>query len=264
MGPSDPWALICQALLKCLADRQDRKMQLPNLISGRFINRDNRFRATVLVAGQETKAHVRNSGGLRDLFATGRPVWLAPAAQAGRKTAYDLQLVALDSGLVSIDAHLPNKIFAEAVQERRLPSFPYQQINREISSGASRIDFHLAGSIAPLPGTFELPGNCWVETKSVTLVENGTALFPDVPTARGSRHLRELMNLRGKGERAAVVFIVQRADALALVPHASADPLFVQTLRAAVAAGVEARAYNCQVTLAAIQLADEIPVQLPP
>jgi sugar fermentation stimulation protein A len=90
-------------------------MRFPKLISGRFIRRDNHFRATVLVAGREAKAHVRNSGSLRDLFTPGRPVWLAPAAKPGRKTAFDLQLVELESGLFSVDAHLPNRLFATAV-----------------------------------------------------------------------------------------------------------------------------------------------------
>ena len=111
-----------------------------------------------------------------------------------------------------------------------------------------------------MPGTSYAA--CWVETKSVTLVEEGIALFPDVPTERGSRHLRELMALRVKGERTAVIFIVQRADAHTLAPHQTADPLFAQTLRTAVASGVEARAYSCRITLETITIAREIPVQL--
>ena len=197
----------------------------------------------------------------------GQPVWLAPAAAVGRKTAYDLKLVQLDSGLVSVDARLPNKLFAEAVRNGKLPAFRYQEIKAEVRSGDSRLDFRLSGPLTQVPGTFEVPGTsdpnttCWVETKSVTLVEEGVALFPDVPTERGSRHLRELISLRKQGERTAVVFIIQRAGAHALAPHEVADPLFAQTLRTAVAVGVEAWAYTCQVTMESIHITGKIPVR---
>ena len=238
-------------------------MQFPKLVYGYFIQRDNRFRASVLLEGHEVKVHVRNSGRLQDLFTLGRRVWLAPATKAGRKTAYDLKLVELESGLVSVDAHLPNKLFAEAMEKESLPAFRYQEIKGEVRSNDSRLDFRLSGPFAQVPGTSEVPGTCWVETKSVTLVEEGVALFPDAPTKRGSRHLRELMALRQEGERTTVVFVVQRADAHALAPHRGADPIFAQTLRKAVAAGVEAWAYTCHVTLDSIYITGNIPVQFP-
>ncbi len=118
--------------------------------------------------------------------------------------------------------------------------------------GDSRLDFRLTGP----------EGVCWVETKSVTLVEAGVACFPDVPTARGSRHLRELLAIVGQGQRAAVVFIVQREDAAAFAPAASVDPLFAETLVRVAAAGVEVRAYVCRVDLQAIMLDHAIPVRL--
>ncbi|UCC53649.1 MAG: hypothetical protein JSV68_06670 [Anaerolineaceae bacterium] len=89
-------------------------MHFAELVYGQFIRQDNRFRATVLAEGREVWAHVPNSDRLQDLFTTGRPIWLAPAAGAGRKTAFDLKLVKLESGLVSVDARLPNKLLAEA------------------------------------------------------------------------------------------------------------------------------------------------------
>ena len=106
-------------------------------------------------------------------------------------------------------------------------------------------------------------GVCWVETKSVTLVTAGVAHFPDAPTARGSRHLRELMAIVQKGQRAAVVFIIQREDARSFAPAASVDPLFAQTLARAAAAGVEVRAYVCRVDMTEILLDHAIPVTLP-
>jgi len=222
------------------------------LIPAAFIHRDNRFRATVRVDGREAWAHVANSGRLYDLFTPGRPIWLHPAATSARKTPYDLKLVQLPEALVSIDARLPNVLFAEAVAAGRLPEFACDEIRPEVRFGESRLDFRMTGP----------EGVCWVETKSVTLVEAGVARFPDAPTARGSRHLRELMTIVGQGQRAAVVFIVQREDAAAFAPNAAVAPTFSQTLAQAAAAGVEVRAYACRVTLEAIALARAIPVQM--
>ena len=160
-------------------------MQFPELAQGFFLRRDNRFRATVIVDGQEAWAHVPNSGRLTDLFVPDRPVWLARAANPARKTSYDMKLVELSSCLVSVDARLPNPLFAEAVETGRLAGFNYPKIEREVTVGGSRIDFRLSGT----------DGICWVETKSVTQVEDGIACFPDDPTERGSRHLQELMAL---------------------------------------------------------------------
>jgi sugar fermentation stimulation protein A len=229
-------------------------MDFPALVNGRFLSRDNRFRATISIEGEAVWAHVPNSGKLDDLFVPGRPVWAAKAGNPKRKTAYDLKLVELESGLVSVDARLPNPLFAEAVVNGRLPEFAYATIQPEVTIGNSRLDFRLSGA----------DGICWVETKSVTLVKDGTALFPDVPTARGSRHLRELMALREDGVRTAVVFIIQRSDATALSPHAQADPLFTQTLREAIDNGVEAHAYTCNVTHKTIIIDQAVPVILPP
>ncbi len=222
------------------------------LIPAQFLRRDNRFRATVLVEGQEAWAHVPNSGRLADMFVPGRPIYLHPVDQPHRKTPYDLKLVQMPEALVSIDARLPNPIFAEAVAAGKLPEFPYLHIQPEVRYRESRLDFRLEGE----------QGVCWVETKSVTLIEQGVAWFPDVPTARGSRHLRELLHLTEAGDRAAVVFIIQREDAEAFAPAASVDPLFAETLAQVARAGVEVRAYACRVTLEEIVLERPVPVRL--
>ena len=223
------------------------------LIPARFVRRDNRFRATVRVEDREVWAHVPNSGKLDDLFVPDRPVFLHPVENPNRKTPYDLKLVQLPEALVSIDARLPNPIFAEAVTAGRLPEFACDGIQPEVRYGDSRLDFRLTGP----------EGVCWVETKSVTLVADRVAYFPDVPTARGSRHLRELLAIIGQGERAAVVFIVQREDATVFAPAAAVDPLFAETLNLVAAAGVEVRAYVCKVDMREIVLNHPIPVRLP-
>jgi sugar fermentation stimulation protein A len=226
-------------------------MHLPGpLLQAQFLRRDNRFRATVVLDGEPVAAHVPNSGRLGELFVPGQPVWLAPRSKPGRRTPYDLVLVGYAGVLVSIDARLPNHLFAEACLSGCLPEFTgYTRLASEVRRGDSRLDFLLESEAR----------RCWVETKSCTLVENGVALFPDAPTLRGQRHLYELARAATAGDRAAVLFVVQRPDAIAFAPHPSADPEFGKWLRAATQAGVEIRAYRCQVSERHISL--DIPLE---
>ena len=229
-------------------------MRFPPLVEGRFIKRLNRFAALVDVDRKEHLAHVPNSGRMGELLVPGYRVLLAPApASASRKTAYDLALVDTGGALSSADARLPNKLVAEALAQGRLPQFRHYPVVRpEKVFGESRLDFLLEGP----------KGSCYVETKSVTLVEDSVGLFPDAPTLRGVKHLHSLMGARREGHEAAVIFVIQRSDAEAFTPHDQADPLLGTTLREAVAAGVDVRAYRCRVDEQSIILADEVPVRL--
>ncbi len=229
-------------------------MRFPPLVEGRFIKRLNRFAALVDVERREYLAHVPNSGRMGELLVPGFRVLLVPAPQGtSRKTSFDLALVDTGDALSSADARLPNKLVAEALARRWMPQFGgYPVVRGEQVFGESRLDFLL-----------ERPeGKCYVETKSVTLVEDGVGLFPDAPTVRGVKHLRSLMAARDAGHEAAVVFVIQRADADAFAPHDVADPLLGATLREAVAAGVDAWAYRCRVSEQCIILADQVPVRL--
>lgn len=226
------------------------------LLPACFIRRENRFRAIVEMDGRQLAAHVSNSGRLGELFTPGAAVWVAPFAdQAGRKTACHLALVAYAGVLVSVDARLPNRLVAEALAAGRLaPLAGYGLVQPEVRAGASRLDFLLSDG----------PDGkrCWLEVKSVTLVEDGSALFPDAPTTRGVRHLEELATLRRSGERVAVGFVVQRSDALRFRPHPTADPAFAAALRRVHAEGVEVYAWRCAVSHSAIELTDSLPLDL--
>ena len=230
-------------------------MRFPPLVEGRFIKRLNRFAALVDVEKREYLVHVPNSGRMGELLVPGYRVLLNPAPPgSARKTAYDLALIDTGDALSSADARLPNKLVAEAIAQRRLPQFAdYPNVRPESTFGESRLDFLLEGPDGAC---------CYVETKSVTLVEDGVGLFPDAPTPRGVKHLHSLMAAMDEGHRAGVVFVVQRADAEAFAPHDQADPLLGETLRTAAARGVEVWAYRCQVDEQSITLADEIPVLL--
>ena len=222
----------------------------------RFVRRENRFRAIVERDGQLLAAHVPNSGRLGELFTPGAAVWVALFQDlAGRKTACHLALVEYAGTLVSVDARLPNRLVAEALAGGRLaPLVGYSRVQPEVRVGSSRLDFLLSdGPEADRP-------RCWLEVKSVTLVEDGLALFPDAPTMRGVRHLEELAALRRNGERVAVGFVIQRSDAMRFAPHPTADPAFAATLRRVQSEGVEVYAWRCALDHNAIELTDPVPV----
>ena len=244
---------------------QDKKAthdscQIPfaELVPADLVRRDNRFRVQVRLGGRVVAAHLPNSGRLGELLIPGRQVWLTPApneSRSRRRTTFDLTLVDFDSRLVSVNAHLPSALVAAALACGRLAHWRhYAAVQREVSRGSSRLDLRLDGHPEAPP--------CWIEVKSVTLVEDGLALFPDAPTARGRRHLDELTAIVRAGDRAAVIFVVQREDAERFSPHPSADPAFAAALRQASAAGVHVAAYRCRVTYQGIEISDQVPVTL--
>lgn len=230
----------------------------PDLLQGIFLERLNRFAALVDIGGKVEMVHVANSGRMRELFVPGYKVWLRYQPGEHRKTHYDLALVDTGFCLASADARLPNALVREALSQGRMTHFAdYTTVRPESTYGESRLDFLLEKEI----GQTGL-GKCYVETKSVTLVEEGIGLFPDAPTSRGVKHLRSLMNALCEGYRAAVIFVIQREDVQGFSTHDAADPEFAVAFRQALAAGVEAFAHRCRVTHRRIELAEEIPIEL--
>ena len=223
------------------------------LVEARFIRRLNRFAALVDLDCREVMVHVANTGRMTELLTPDRPVLLRPASKPGRKTAFDLMLVDLGFALCSTDSRLPPQLVEEAFLEGKLPPFAgYHQSRREVTFEESRFDLMLSGEA----------GICYVETKSVNLVEDSVALFPDAPTERGVKHLGTLVKALEAGHRAAAFFVIQRPDAEAFRPHRTADPAFAKALRDAVAHGVEVYAFNCRVTRREIVINRRIPVRL--
>ena len=229
-------------------------MKLPSdLKEARFVRRLNRFAALVDLDGTETLVHVANSGRMRELLVPGYRVLLKTVSGRQRKTVHDLALVDLGHTLCSADARLPPFLVQEALQREKLAQFQgYDAIQLEVVYQDSRYDLRLDGP----------KGFCYVETKSVTLVEDGVGLFPNAPTERGRKHVAGLAEARREGHRAAVIFVVQREDAEAFAPNDAADPAFGKALRRAVADGVEVYAYRCQVSLAEINLGPNLAVRL--
>ncbi|MHB0859303.1 MAG: DNA/RNA nuclease SfsA, partial [Anaerolineae bacterium] len=228
-------------------------MRLGELQEGVLVRRNNRFLATIMLDGREVTAHVSNPGRMTELLVPGCTAFVRVAEGIRRRTGYDLVLVKGAGTLVSVDTRLPNALVAEAFREERLAVPGFTHMQAEVPLGASRIDFRLTGPV----------GVCWLECKSVSLVEGGKALFPDAPTVRGVRHLRELAQVAQVGGRAMVLFVIQRDDAVSLEPNDATDPAFGAALREVVRYGVEVRAHVCRVTRQEVRLAGEVPVLLP-
>jgi len=204
--------------------------------------------------GWERDVHLPNTGRLTELLTPGNTVLLSPArAGAGRKTSDDLLLAKVGGVLVSADARLPNKLLKESIEAGALSEFrDYSLMSVEATLGESRIDLRLHGP----------HGQCYIEAKSVTLVKDGIALFPDAPTSRGRRHLVSLSEAVERGHRAAVAFVLQRPDAQAFSPNECADPEFARTLREVSRRGVEVYAYRCNVSRDEVLITGRIPVLL--
>lgn len=224
-------------------------MRYDNIVRGRFLSRPNRFIALVDIDGAETVCHVKNTGRCRELLVPGAEVYLVPGTAPGRKTPYDLVAVDKSGVLINMDAQAPNRVFAEFAR-----TFDPQalSVRPEFRFGDSRLDFCL-----------ERPdGLHLVEVKGVTLESGGHARFPDAPTERGVKHIRELMRAVEQGHRATAFFVVQMAQVTDFAPNDDTHPAFGAALRQAAAAGVQVAAYACRVTPDTMSIDRPVPVIL--
>ena len=231
-------------------------MRYDSVVQAIFVSRPNRFIARVLLDGQEQTVHVKNTGRCRELLVPGCTVWLSRASNPQRKTAFDL--VAAEKNLpdgfvllVNLDSQIPNDVAAEWLPRSGLFS-PDAVFRREVTFGGSRFDF------------FVEDGNrkAFLEVKGCTLERDGICSFPDAPTVRGARHVKELTQVLEKGYEAFVLFIVQMKGMRYLIPNDVTDPQFGQNLRAAAEAGVRVLAVECEVSPDAITACRTLPVHL--
>lgn len=232
-------------------------MKLPPLVEGVLLRRYQRFLADVrLDSGATVTAHCPNTGSMLGLNWPGNRIWLSRADNPKRKLAWTWELVETEAGQwVGIHTGRANHLVVEALQAGLLPDLAgYSDLRREARlAQGSRSDIHLQ-----FPG-----GGCHVEVKSVTAaVADGIGFFPDAVSVRALKHLQELTTRVRAGERAAVVFCVQRQDVLAVRPADHIDPAFAQALRAAARTGVELYALGASIDLKQIRLVRPLPVLL--
>ena len=223
------------------------------IVDGVFLERPNRYLARVEVEGEEVLAHVPDPGRLPGLMLAGRKVRLIHQPSPTRKTDYTLVLVRHGSIWVSTFPVFANALVRDALTERTLPFLKgYSDFSSEVKVDNSRFDFKLTFPLSP----------AYVEVKSVSLVEKGVGRFPDAPTERGVKHVKELIDLCTKGYRSAVVFVSQRSDTRSITCNDDIDPVFGEWLRKAHDTGVELYGMNCKVTPTTISLDKAVKVVL--
>ena len=221
-----------------------------------FRSRPNRFIAYVEVDGEPAVAHVKNTGRCRELLVPGCTVYLAESDNPARKTKYDL--VATEkpcadgtTRLIHMDSQAPNEMASEWIPISGLFS-PDAAVRREVKHGNSRFDLYIEDGCR----------KCFVEVKGVTLEKNGVAMFPDAPTERGIKHLRELADAVAEGYEAYVLFVIQMKGVHLFRPNQATHPAFGEALRSARAAGVTVLAYDSAVTPSTARIDSPIPVEL--
>jgi len=226
-------------------------VQYQNIVSGRFLDRPNRFIAHVEIDGQVQTVHVKNTGRCKELLVPGATVYLEGNSDSKRKTAWDLIAVKKGDRLINMDSQAPNKIFGEWVAAGGfLPDVTL--VRPETRYGNSRFDFYVE---ANGKGRF-------IEVKGVTLEENGVVRFPDAPTERGIKHLEELVKATQEGYECWVCFVIQMSDVKHLEPNDTTHPQFGDALRRAAQAGVHVLALECRVERDRLTISGTIPVQL--
>jgi sugar fermentation stimulation protein A len=229
-------------------------MQLPRpLYPGTLLKRYKRFLADVVLDdGTELTAHCPNPGRMTGLMTPGSAIWLSRSDNPKRKLPFTFELYESANGLVGINTGYPNIIVSQAIAREEITELSgYESLRREVNYGErSRIDVLLEDSSR---------GKCWVEIKNVHLKRDkdalpGIAEFPDSVTARGTRHLYELSNQVANGDRAVMVYLVQRMDCDRFRVAADIDPVYAKALAYALKSGVEVLCFDTTITTNEIKI----------
>ena len=209
-------------------------LKYANTVKAEFTERPNRLIAIVKLMGKRETVHVKNTGRCRELLVPGCEVWLTAPDTPGRKTKYDLIAVRKSTGaLFNIDSQAPNKVMREWLDTQG-----YDKVVPEYTYGESRIDFCM-----------ERGGEKYLmEVKGCTLEEDGVGYFPDAPTERGVRHIRELIKAKAEGFNAAIAFVIQTEGVSEVRANTATHPEFGAALEEARQAGVKVLFFTCRVT----------------
>ena len=203
--------------------------------------------------GSEVIAHCANPGSMMGLAKPGSEIWISPNTNPKAKLDWRWEMIRVGEHLVGINTSHPNKIAEEALNAEKIAQLTgYDMIRREVKYGEnSRIDLLLQDSAKP---------DCYVEIKSVTLRRTDCAEFPDSVTKRGVKHLVEMTNMVAHGNRAVMLYIVQRGDCASFSIADDIDPAYAQSFAQATANGVEAICYDCNMSINGIEIGGQIPI----
>ena len=208
-------------------------MKYENIFEAKFINRQNRFIANVEINGKVETVHVKNTGRCKELLIPGCDVWLTAPDSPSRKTKYDLVAVRKSNGLIiNIDSQAPNKVALDWLKTQ-----DFTKVIPEYTYGESRIDFYMEQGDT----------KCLMEVKGCTLEVNGIGYFPDAPTERGVKHIRELIKAKKDGYRAILAFVIQMEGINEVRPNIETHAEFGVAMDEAVKEGVEVLFLTCHI-----------------
>ena len=226
-------------------------MRYKNVKEGVFLSRPNRFIALVEIDGKSEICHVKNTGRCKELLIPGVRVFLEESDNPARSTKFDLIAVKKGKMLINVDSMAPNKAVFEFLKGGRLFE-NVTKIRPETTYGDSRFDFYVETE----------NDRIFIEVKGVTLEENGVVMFPDAPTERGVKHIKELVAAKNGGYKAYVLFVVQMAECKYFTPNRGTHPEFADALTWARDSGVEILAYNCIVGPDSMTLDKQVEIKL--
>ena len=226
-------------------------MKYQNITEGRFLSRPNRFIANIEIGGKTEVCHVKNTGRLGELLVNGARVIVQDCQSSARKTQYDLIAVYKGNKLFNIDSQAPNKVFGEWVKTSDYFG-KLKSVKAEQKFQSSRFDFLLETEERQI----------FVEVKGVTLEQNGVVLFPDAPTERGVKHIKELQSAVAEGFGAAICFVVKLDGAKYFTPNKSTHPEFCEVLKEAQKSGVDILCVDCKVEPDSLEIKGFVPVKL--
>ena len=236
---------------------------MSDLVKAIFRNRANRFIVEAELDGEIVRAHLPNTGRCKELLVDGATVYLKPSDNPNRKTKYSLYMVENNGALVAMFSQQANKIVFDAIKSNKIKELSgYSILESEKTIGNSRIDIYLANEdssneCSSDSDSIKIIDETYVEVKSVTLIKDGVAQFPDAPTERGRKHLEELISLKKEGIRAVVFFLIEHPNGNSFRPNWENDPKFSQTLKKAYSEGVEILVYKTENSLDKIELVEK-------
>ena len=228
-----------------------RKMKYENIIKARFLSRPNRFIAEVEIDGNIEIAHVKNTGRCKELLTEGTTVYVQKSDNPARKTKYDLITVVKNGMLINMDSQAPNKVFGEWVSQGNFAA-DVDLIKPECKYGNSRFDFYIEAGGRKI----------FAEIKGVTLEEEGIVMFPDAPTERGIKHIKELCECVKNGYEGYIFFIIQMEQCKYFTTNKATHIEFAEALKKASECGVNIKAMNCNVTKDELRILKEVEIKL--
>ena len=210
-------------------------MKYTNIVKGEFVDRPNRFIANVIVDNNIEVVHVKNTGRCKELLVKGCTVFLQKSDNSKRKTKYDLIAVQKGDRLINMDSQIVNFVALEYIPEL---FENIKLVKPEYKYGNSRFDIYVETKDEKI----------FIEVKGVTLENDGVVRFPDAPTERGIKHLKELQKAVTEGYKAYILFVIQMSDVKYFEPNAITHPEFAEELKRAKDNGVIPLAFDCAVT----------------